>query len=228
MFEVPLPGDFSSEVTPFLSAFASNGADEASLGKWKDSLFGCARHGLFHPSLWNSLCCPQLLMAQILTRMKMSWLGEENIPDREWKRTFRRMLVVVCLCWGFTSLVAPPAPILLSDPATGNVLVAPPQSTQPMINYILYRVFFWSFSLFTVLLMTRLRRAVRRKYEIPLQSASVFGVASPLEDFCVSFWCGCCAVAQMSRQTADYDRQTAACCSSTGLGAQSNFPTTIV
>jgi len=223
-----LPGDFSSEVTPFLTAAAGNGTDEISLGKWKDSLFGCLRHGLFHPSLWNAMCCPQLLMAQILTRMKMSWLGEENIPDHEWRRTFRRMLVIVCLYWGFTSLVAPPTPILLSDPATGNVLVAPPQSTQPPINYILYRVLFWSFSLFTVLLMTRLRRAVRRRYEIPLQSSSVLGVVSPLEDFCVSFWCGCCAVAQMSRQTADYDRQPAACCSATGLGAQSNFPTLIV
>lgn len=226
VFEVPLPGDFSSEVTPFLSSGTDK--EEAPLGKWSDSLFDCTRHGYFHSSLWNAICCPQLLMAQILTRMRMSWLGEENIPDHEWRRTFRRMFVVVCLYWGVTPLLAPPAPILLSDPATGNVLVAPPQSTQPRVNQFLYRLSFWLFSLSSLFLMTRLRRAVRRRYEIPLVLSSVLGAFSPLEDLCVSFWCGCCAVAQMARQTADYDRQTAACCSTTGLGTQSNFPTITV
>ena len=203
-------------MTPFL---ASGGKDDSHLGKWKDSLFACTRYGFFHPSFCNAIFCPQLLMAQVLTRLRMNWLGQENVPDEEWRGTFRRLLVLVSLYWTLTLLLAPPAPVLLSDPATGNVVVAPPQSTQPLLFQFLYRCIFWSFSLYTVYLLTRLRRVVRKRYEIPLQRPS-----SPplLEDVCLSFWCSCCTVAQVARQTCDYEQQRPACCSKTGLGVSSH------
>jgi Cys-rich protein (TIGR01571 family) len=211
-------------VTPFLGTGAIS---EPNLGKWKDSLFDCAKFGFFHTSFLNSICCPQILMAQVLTRLKMNWVGEENVPDHEWRRCFRRILVLVCLYWPISLLLAPPTPLFLSDPSTGNVVVAPPQSSQTPLNGFLYKLVSWTFGIYTILLLTRLRRAVRRKYEIPLRYPSL-GVAAHLEDVCLSFWCGCCTVAQVARQTCDYERQTAACCSSTGLGSQTHYPILVV
>lgn len=220
-----LPRDFSSEVTPFLGNGAS-GVDP-SHGKWNDSLFDCARYGYLHPSLCNAIFCPQLLMAQVLTRLKMNWWGEENVPDHEWHRTFRRIFVLVCLYWVLSSLLAPPMPVLQADPITGDMVVMSSQSAQPRFNEFLYRLVSWVFGIYTIILLTRLRRAVRRKYEIPLRR-SLWGDLAILEDFGLAVCCGCCTVAQLARQTCDYDRQRAAACSSTGLGSQSEFPIIVV
>lgn len=169
-------------------------------------------------------------MAQVLTRMRMNWRGQVNVPDTEWRSTYRRVLVVVCLYFGLTILLAPPTPVVLSDPATGNILVAPSLQTQPALQLFLYRVVFWSFATYTVVVLARLRRAVRRQSEI--LPRDILGVLPPppLEDLCLSFWCGCCTVAQVARHTCDYDRERAACCTNNGLlvGSRSNNSTVIL
>lgn len=231
--EVPLPTDFPSEVTPFLGV---NGDEESStarapLGKWKDSLFACTRLGYFHPSLCNAILCPQLLMAQVLTRLRMNYWGQENVPDAEWRRTYRRVLLIVSIYWGFSGLFCPPPPLLLSDPATGNVLVAPPMQQQPPLHQFLYRLVFWSFVIYSTVVLARLRRAVRRQSEIsPFRVLAFWGIGTSLEDLCLSFWCGCCTVAQVARQTCDYEREGATCCSNNGLlfGSRSNHSAIIV
>jgi len=230
-FTVPFPftGDFRSEVTPFIlnSSATASGAPfqqyQHHQGQWKDDLWDCFRYGPCHQTVWNAICCPQLLMAQVLTRLKLNWLAEEA-PDHEWKRTFGRVFLIVCLYWGLTTLTAPPSSTLLQDPETGGIIRIPPDSA-PFFQLVIYHAVTWSFGLYTLLILTKLRRAVRALYEIPMQ---YYPQAGPLEDCCLSFWCGCCVVAQMARQTADYEEQSAACCSPNGLGANRNNPVILV
>jgi Cys-rich protein (TIGR01571 family) len=78
----------------------------------------------------------------------------------------------------------------------------------------LYRLTVIAFWLYMVFLLTKVRSYIRNKYFIPV------GACGPLEDCCVSFWCGCCSVTQLARHTADYRSSPAACCSDTGLTDQ--------
>ena len=54
------------------------------------------------------MCCPQLLMAQVLTRMNMSWLAERHSSDSP--KTFSRVLCLVIAYFVVESLLTPPAP----------------------------------------------------------------------------------------------------------------------
>lgn len=87
--------------------------------------------------------------------------------------------------------------------------------------FIAFLVFnFWipfvgiAFIIYTLVYGTRLRKTFRTKYEVP---ASVFGDAGCWDDCCCTFWCGCCTIIQMARQTHDEDQYPYQCCTSTGL-----------
>lgn len=211
-----MSGDVRSEVTPFiLSSGNGNGVEaqqqQQQHGRWKDDLWDCFRFGPCHFTVLNGLCCPQLLMAQVLTRMKMNWLGEQA-PDHEWKRTFGRVCVVVCGYWVLTTLFSPPSSTLIQDPESGKIMRILPEHAHP-VQLLIYNLVSWSFALYTLVIITKLRRHVRQRYEIPIR----YPFLGNMEDVCVSFWCGCCAVSQMARQTCDYEQQSGSCCSPDGL-----------
>ena len=69
------------------------------------------------------------------------------------------------------------------------------------------------YSIFILVIMTRVRAHIRQKYQIPEQSCN------GCEDFCCSLWCSACTVCQMARHTADYKAHPASMCSDTGLDA---------
>ena len=82
----------------------------------------------------------------------------------------------------------------------------------------LYHTCSWIFGFYTLIVLTHLRRAIRMRYRIPSQAA----FDGYIEDICMSFWCGCCSVAQMARQTCHYEEDDiATCCTATGLKQQS-------
>ena len=74
-------------------------------------------------------------------------------------------------------------------------------------DYLQILSFVWFF--LSVGTLIKVRRSVRRAYQIPQFCC--------LEDCFVSVFCTCCAVSQLARQTADYYRHRAYCCTSTGL-----------
>jgi hypothetical protein len=170
-------------------------------------LLDCCRYGPCHPSLLHALLCPQILMAQVLTRLKMNWCGD-RAPEYEWKRTFRKVVVIVGLYWGMT--------ILLS-PYHGK-------EEAPFLQTMLYRMVGWAFTIYTLFVLTKLRQQVRLMFDIPVR-IWCFG---PWEDLCLSFWCGLCVVSQVARQTCEYEEQRAACWSSTGLMSSSRESTTVM
>ena len=178
--------------------------------------FATVQVGVFHPSLLNACFCPQILMAQILTRMKMNWLGA-LAPEYEWHMTFRRIVIIVIVYYVFTSFFRPP-PSEVETAPDGTIIVTHPES--PLWKAIVYNTLTVAFGLYTLIVLMRLRAAVRAKYEIPTQRCG------EMEDCCCSFWCGCCTVAQLSRQTANYDELPAVCCTDTGL--PTSMPTIVV
>ena len=199
----------ASEVTPF---FVDSKNAPAPPGIWKDGLFDCCRLGWSHASVWNALCCPQLLMAQVLTRLKLNWLGD-LAPENEWRRTFSRIFALVSVYWILSYFLAP-APAAYDWDEHGE-WVRVPAVEGSLWQERLYNFLTWVFGVYSLIVLTKLRRMVRLRYEIPV----TFAVLGEYEDCCLSFWCGCCAVAQMARHTCDYSHQRAACCSPTGLAA---------
>jgi Cys-rich protein (TIGR01571 family) len=173
--------------------------------RWKDGLFHCFGHGIFHPSLWNALCCPELLLSQVLTRLNMTWLAER--AERS-SPTFRRitfLFIAICLV---DTLLSPPQLGLKFD-GQGGVSYAPSQST------IFKELFLFCLSIpmsvYSFIILVKLRAAVRNKYGI---QTGMFGW---LEDIWCVCCCHCCIIAQMARQTADYEREPASYCSKNGL-----------
>ena len=128
IISVPCPEvrHMASEVTPFLSRQSFEYRKD-----WKSPLFDCCRYGFFHPHLWSALLCPQLLLAQILTRQKMNLLGEKA-PDHEWKTTFRKMLMLVVAYWTLSFLLAPPSPVWMLD-SEGRLVRLPNQQQVPSL-----------------------------------------------------------------------------------------------
>jgi hypothetical protein len=122
-------------------------------GRWKDGLCDCCRFGPCHPSLWNAICCPQILMGQILTRMKMTWLGD-IAEDQEWRMTFRRILVLVIAYWLVSSFLAPDSGDIDIDDATGKVTLK--QEDVPFWQSFLYNLVSAAFGLYTLIVMIRL------------------------------------------------------------------------
>ena len=199
-------------MTPFFVNSHYTASADAPLGRWKDGLFDCCRFGLSHSSFLNGFCCPQILMAQVLTRFKMNWLA---VAAPDWRGTFYRVTGMVAIYWTLTIFLAPPASRLVYNEETGSSEWVSGKTHSPILVF-LYHASSWGLNLYTLFVLTRLRRKVRLRYEIPT-SNGLFG--GECEDCCVSFWCGPCSIAQIARQTCDYNTQSAACCSPSGLGA---------
>lgn len=67
---------------------------KAPTGKWKDGLFDCFALGVCHPHLCCAFFCSKIAMAQIMTRMSLTWLGEpgQRVATRN---TFKVVLILV-------------------------------------------------------------------------------------------------------------------------------------
>lgn len=117
------------------------------MGKWRDNLFDCFHYGFFHPALWCSCLFKPCLLGQLLTRMKMSWLGhryhrfehgggggassldDSRIEmDERWKYTFRNVVVVTALFIAVTSF--------LSSMEEEDVITPPMEEGEDFDEYI--------------------------------------------------------------------------------------------
>merc|ERR1719330_2065941 len=73
--EVPSGGLTKGEklVVPFDPSLVVDGG---VTGRWKDDLFDCFKYGPCHASVLNACCFPLILLGQIMTRLKLDWLGD--------------------------------------------------------------------------------------------------------------------------------------------------------
>jgi hypothetical protein len=162
------------------------GEDSIPTGVWRDSLCDCCKFGPCHPSLLNAWFCRPILIAQILTRMKMTWLGQRthfrnsntNLNDsrteidQRWRNTFRNIVFIsVLFCVVVTVLV--PAPQLdPADPDAYNAL-----SDSEKMKYSINSWLSALFGFYFFYLMVQLRATLRYVYSIP-------------EESCLCMYCG--------------------------------------
>ncbi|KAL7471239.1 hypothetical protein ACHAXS_011547 [Conticribra weissflogii] len=210
-------------------------------GVWRDSLCDCLRFGPCHPHFLNAWFCRLILVGQVLTRMKMTWLGfrtRGNHPrDDRWKSTFS-IVVKLTIAYYVLDVITSPA-----DPETGD------DDVNVTLNSLIGSAMF----LYTTYVLIQLRATLRHVYSIPEEtclclyemnlcgnnprdgicgsgsggeddgSASTrlctSGVAVGWEDVCCAFWCPLCVAGQMARHTVDYEdgRRRAVCCNNVGV-----------
>ena len=178
----------------------------APAGRWKDGLFDCFKFGCCHPSLCCALCFRPVLMAQVLTRLKLDMFANEA-PESEWRKTFKKILVLFICYSVFSVVLTCPSETEVDD--VGNITSI--KSTCSTFQQGLKSIVSFAFHFYTLIVLAKTRAAVRARYEIPVKNCG------DMEDCCCAFWCGCCTVSQLARQTADYEQKRAVCCSETGL-----------
>lgn len=195
--EVPEGGVMEGQTffTP-LPASAGDDRIQAPTGRWKDGLCDCFSVGICHPSLCCSIWCDKLSMAQIMTRMSLTWLGEPG-QKVSTQSTFK---VVVLLLASY---------IMLSTSLEIASLDYTPATTPTFIVVLKFvgSILFGTWSTYS---LCRTRQNVRRQYSIPEQHCQ------GCEDLCCSLFCTCCTVSQMARHTGEYETYPGVCCSTTG------------
>mmetsp|Transcript_17379 Transcript_17379/g.42223 ORF Transcript_17379/g.42223 Transcript_17379/m.42223 type:complete len:249 (-) Transcript_17379:1579-2325(-) len=197
--EVPAGGVEEGELfrTPLPSSAASSPRLVAPVGKWKDGLFDCFSLGVCHPSLCCAFFCSKISMAQIMTRMSLTWLGEPAGQKIATQNTFK---VVVLL---FVSYM-----IYSTSLEIASLDYNP--STVPIEILVLKIVGSVLFGVWSLYSLCKMRQSVRMQYQIPEERCV------GCEDLCCSFFCTCCTLAQMARHTGEYETYPAVCCSTTG------------
>lgn len=172
------------------------------VGRWKDDMCACCRFGICHPVLWNAYCFPMVLMGQIMTRLKLTWLGNEGSVSQT-ASTFR-ILLWITIAFIVTRILQY-FPLFFFTDEYGSLT---------NMGYVVYNTctfLILSFCIFFIALTCKTRKHIRNKYNIPEQSCH------GCEDCCCAYWCSCCTVAQMARHTGDYESYAGRCCSETGM-----------
>lgn len=197
-FTVEVPEGGVVEGDNFYVPIPSDGIDRinAPTGRWKDGLCDCFSVGCCHASFWCAFCCSKISMAQIMTRMSLTWLGEPG-QKVSTKETFK---VVVLLMIAYA--------IYSNALQFATLEMEPEEIPIPITVLKLLGSFF--FSLWSVYSLCKTRQSVRRQYSIPEERC--YGC----EDLCCSLWCTCCTLSQMARHTGEYENYPAVCCTKTG------------
>lgn len=205
-FSVPMPGGADNFDEAMMRPRIS-----VPVGHWRDGVCDIFTYGCCHVLLWNSIFCVPVTVAQVMTRMKLSWLGKPG-NAAETAGTFR---IIASMVMSYFVLDR-----LLGLYIFGDIFLFwspdyPDQFDESVIVCVwLRRLLFCAYFLFGhVYILMNVRAYIREKYAIPEQ----YGCPSGCEDACCSCFCSWCTVAQIARHTTDYDTYRATCCSETGL-----------
>mmetsp|Transcript_12757 Transcript_12757/g.18758 ORF Transcript_12757/g.18758 Transcript_12757/m.18758 type:complete len:264 (-) Transcript_12757:204-995(-) len=176
--------------------------------KWKDGLCSCFSYGLCHAHLCLTCICSPIALAQLMTRVRLTWLGEPgsvNQVARTFKIVSLLFITVLLLDQILALIIISIYPEMIQDPDNA---VAP-------IGAIIMQFFRETlqvlFAVYLLVTTCRTRKVVREQFNIPEKKCK------GCEDCCCAFWCQCCVTMQMMRQTADYAAVDATCCTETGL-----------
>ena len=163
----------------------------------------CCTYGVFHPHLWCACLFSKISMAQIMTRMQLTWLGEPGARVAT-QNTFK----VVMILWISYVIYSTSLQVASLDYTA---------DTMPTVITNLKFIGGTLFGLWSVYSLCRTRQSVREQYSIPEQQCV------GCEDCCCSVFCTCCTLAQMARHTGEYETYSGVCCSTTGLPPDAPF-----
>ena len=201
--EVPEGGVVEGQMflAPLPDKLAAQRKIQAPIGQWKDGLFSCLSHGIFHPHLWCSFCCCNIMLGQVMSRMKFSWLGSPTYgPDAS--TTFKIVAVLVASFLVFV--------IAMDSYEYSFIITGETNQISPLVT-LCKLVAYLSFLFWSIYSMSKTRFHIRAMYAIPEYHFPGY------EDLVLSTCCCCCTVAQMARHTGDYDRNKATVFTNTGL-----------
>lgn len=223
-----------------------NSSSEANIptGKWRDNLCDCCRFECCHPTICCAMWCIPLIVAQLLTRMKMTWLGQRthmwngngNETDQRWKGTFLKIMIVMVVYYILKSSLAstPRTNLEAAYPSDATIVT---ESDEKTVWLSLALVFSRLFEFYFFYLIVQLRATMRHVYSIPEERClCLYGERNPSdgiccvsrhcctsgvpvgwEDVCCAFFCPVCVTSQMARHTVDYEYRRAVCCNTVGV-----------
>jgi Cys-rich protein (TIGR01571 family) len=114
------------------------------LGRWRTSLCACC-DVVTQATFWMGFCCTPILVAQLLTRLRLTWRGHEGPPE-EISLSFNRIVVSMIITMAFANIL--------------------------MLGAVFSVVFFLCV---VVVVGTNVRRHVRKKYKIPKSLPTKWG-----------------------------------------------------
>ena len=79
------------ETTPLFFNLGGNLVAENEQGQWRDGLWDCFSLGFFHAILWNAICCPTVLLGQLLTRLDLNMFGGPQSEQHTQQHDNQRM-----------------------------------------------------------------------------------------------------------------------------------------
>lgn len=121
----------------------------------------CCGLGCCHPTIWMAYCCPMILLGQVMHRLKLTWSGREADNAAESGSTFRIMFWFGVF-WVTLRLYQYVLPMALAD-ENGEL-----DENASMISFV-FNVLLMSIFVFYLLIMCKVRRYIRGKYQIPEQ-----------------------------------------------------------
>ena len=140
--------------------------------------------------------------------MNMTWDGKITASE-EYKKTFKIVLIIALVNYLIISIYSC-SEVLPEESEDGEVIMVPnPDCPSWQANLTSWVTFF--FGIYVLIVMIRLRMAIRSQYSIPEESCV------GCEDCCCVAFLGCCSLVQMAHQTADYESEEAYFLSTTGL-----------
>jgi hypothetical protein len=137
-------------------------------GTWKDGIFSCFRFGFFHPHVWIAWLCPQILLGQILTRMKMTWLVKPAATKSSMESLMGKFFIVLVLFGLYDAFLAPPMFDVTIGEKGDLILHHNMQQRWHQVFYILTSL---PMTVYGVMVVVKLRAAIRSKYYVAFAAA---------------------------------------------------------
>jgi Cys-rich protein (TIGR01571 family) len=175
---------------------------EIPIGRWRDGLFDCFKHGVFHPLLCNTIVCPLIALSQIMTRMGFDFLGRpaHDIPKKGIWST-RGMINTILSFWVFLNGVV----LVGMNVKRSNGFDV---SSADLTALVIVNLVMLCYLVYTTM-ATRL--SLRARYII--RESRFYDMEDGLSAAC----CLPCTISQMGRHTASYEDHDGVCCNDTGL-----------
>jgi Cys-rich protein (TIGR01571 family) len=178
----------------------------APYGQWRTPLLSCC--GVFtQATFWMSFVCSPVLIAQLLTRLGLSYSGHADLDGIS--RSERTVL----------NEAQQEADLSYSKIVLSFVAVLAVANFIPVVGFaviLLYMI------LLMVVVGSNLRKSARQKYKIaPKCKCRELSIDDKrngcLEDICCMIFCGCCSLIQIARHTHNDKEYPGYCCTTTGL-----------
>lgn len=190
---VPLGGVESGQkfFVPMSSMPASSNSPRISIpvGHWRGSIVGCCKYGCYHSSFLVSWCCAPVAAGQVISRLKLDWLGRPTNGDVQKSTGAFKILFNLTLAYWVLRVFC-----TLGD--------------FPLFKFLALLCF----SIFSFYILRNIRSHVRQKYAIPEDR-----ICPGCEDTCYSCLCPCLVASQLLHHTTDYNTYRGAFFTETGV-----------